>query len=242
MTKRVRILILLVLIISIMIKSDQVVYGAEDLYNIYYSYGIQNALLVGNVVEISAKKETMKVKVVRIVSGMLKCRDHKITIQSDHLDKIKAGDTILVSLKNGNTGKYVYQTAYDQAFYSVQCMDRNKIKMLKNISYDYDCNDFGWFDINLQWFCNTGEELSEEDAADTVKYYRWEGENKELVFDQSKNTYYQDSFSSEFHAPDVLEEKKKRVEHLLFSVFLFASGAIVLYLVIRRRRNQKRHC
>lgn len=190
MAKRYRILILFILILSISVNDYQVVYGADDLYNICNSYDIQDVLLIGKVAEIKLEKETMIVEIIRLVSGKLKYKDNKIKIQCDNLKKLNAGDEVLISLNSVNQKEYLYKTAYEKAFYSVQCLDNKKIKILKNISYDYDYNDFNFFDIILQWFCNTGEILTEEDLLNTTKYYRWEGEKKELVYDQSKDVYY----------------------------------------------------
>lgn len=242
MDKRYRVLMLFVLILSISINDCQVVYGAEDLYNICNSYDVQDALLIGKIVGINLEKETMKVEVIRLVSGKLKYKDNKIKIQCDNLEKLNAGDEVLLSLNSIDQEENLYEIAYEEAFYSVQCMENKKIRILKNISYDYDYNDFNYFDIILQWFCNTGEILTEEDLLNTTKYYRWEGEKKQLVYDQNKDIYYQDSFSSEFNAPDVIRENEKRAENIRAeALMLFGpiamGGAALLYFGARKRKN-----
>jgi hypothetical protein len=86
----------------------------------------------------------------------------------------------------------------------------------------------------LQWYCNTGEELDEQDLSNTTKYYRWVGEKRELVYDQSKDIWYQDSFSSKFSAPDVIKEKK--VVFVKKIIFVFVCGvAAFLFFGIRKK-------
>ena len=79
--------------------------------------------------------------------------------------------------------------------------------------------------------------MTEEDLLNTTKYYRWEGEKKELVYDQGKDVYYQDSFSSEFHAPDVIREKEKRVEALMLLGLIVMGGGVLLYFCVKKRKN-----
>jgi len=82
--------------------------------------------------------------------------------------------------------------------------------------------------ISLQWFCNTGEILYEEDLIDNTKYYRQDGENTELVYDQNKHKWYQDSFSSSFEVPDVMKEKKEFTFKVIIIVFAVCVGSVLL--------------
>ena len=67
-------------------------------------------------------------------------------------------------------------------------------------------------------------------------------QKKQLVYDQSKDVYYQDSFSSEFNASDVIRENEKRAENLkVEALMLFGpiamGGVVLLYIGARKRKN-----
>lgn len=233
MVKKCQKLIVVALFFSIIINY-QVGYLADDLHNVCNSYGVQEALLVGKIVEVTSEKGIMKVEIIRLVSGTLKYKDNKISIQLKELEKLDIGDEVLLSLESVDLNEALYKIAYERACYFVQCMDNKKIKILKTL-YAYDLKSFDYFDIKLQWFCNTGEILGEEDLSDTIKYYRWVGEKKELVYDKSKDKWYQDSFSSKFNAPDVIKSKmKKRVMFMAIISLVFFCGVILLYFATRR--------
>ena len=229
--KKCQELFVLVFIINIIINHP-VVYAAEDLHNVCNSYGEQEALLVGKVEEITLEKGIMKVKIVRLVSGMLKYKDNFVTINFNKLDKLDTGDEILLSLKSVNPDESLYKVAYERACYFVQCMDDKKIKIMNTIYFD--SYDMDYFDIILQWYCNTGEILTEEDLSNTIKYYRWVGGKKELVYDQSKDIWYQDSFTPRFSAPDVIQKKNRVISVCAAGVLaLLLLATAVVFLVVR---------
>lgn len=241
MVKKCQKFIVLAFIISIII-SYQVVCSADVLYSVCNSYGEQEALLVGKVVEINSEKGIMKVEMVRLVSGILKHKDNyvNVNINFDQLDKLDTGDKVLLSLKSVNSDESLYKVAYEDACYLVQCMDDKKIKIM-NTLYFYDSYEMDYFEIILQWYCNTGEILAEEDLSNTIKYYRWIGEKKELVYDQSKDIWYQDSFSSKFSAPDVIQNKN-RVTFMTIFAFVFVCSVILFYFRMKKILKAKVFC
>jgi hypothetical protein len=239
MVRKCQKLIALVFAVSIIIKC-QAVYAADVLYSVCYSVCGQEALLIGKVVDITSEKEIMKVEIVRLVSGILGYEDNYIDVEFNDLEKLDIGNEVLLSLECVNPDKSLYKIAYESGCYFVQCMDNRKIKLVDTLCFS-DSDDSNYFDICLQWYCNTGEMLSEDDLSDTTKFYRWSGDNRELVYDQSKDIWYQDSFSSKFDAPDVFAEvniKKNRVAFITIFGLVFLCGAILLYC--RMRKNIKK--
>ena len=70
------------------------VYSADVLSSVCTSYGGQDALAAGKVVDIDPEKEVMNVEIFRLVSGNLKYKDNTITIQYKKLKKIGIGDQL----------------------------------------------------------------------------------------------------------------------------------------------------
>jgi hypothetical protein len=167
MNKKYEKLIIMAFIISFIIN-NRVAYSADVLYSVCNSCCGQDALLVGKVAKIDAKKGTMKVIIIRLISGKLKYKKNYINIELNHkLKKIGVGNEVLLSLIKDNSEKALYKTYYESGCYFVQCMDDKKIKLGKNI-YWRDSSNVYYFYIYLQWYCNTGETLAEDDLSNTV--------------------------------------------------------------------------
>ena len=72
-------------------------------------------------------------------------------------------------------------------------------------------------------------------STNNTKYYRQDGENTELVYDQNKHKWYQDSFSSSFEVPDVMKEKKEFTFKVIIIVFAVCVGSVLLCYFLRRK-------
>ena len=238
MRKKCHGLIILAVIICVVVNY-QVAYSADVLSSVCTSYGDQDALVAGKVVNIDSEKEVMNVEIFRLLSGNLKYKDNTITIEYKKLKKIGIGDKVLLSLEAANEEDSLYKIAYECGCYSIEYRDDKKLKLLNNI-YTNTISDDDYFDISLQWFCNTGEILYEEDLIDNTKYYRQDGENTELVYDQNKHKWYQDSFSSSFEVPDVMKEKKEFTFKVIIIVFAVCVGSVLLCYFLRRKYISKK--
>lgn len=221
---------IILIIFSIAIFFDtKITHAADDLYNVCNSFGDQDALIVGKVINIDSDA-TMQVEIVRLVSGVvIESKDYKINVQCSNIKrKFEIGNEVLLSVMCIKEKDALYKISYDHACYTVKCMKDNKIEILQNKTYNYGINDFDYFDIVLQWFCNTGEILAEEDTLDNCLFYRWEGGKKQLVYNTKKDIWYQDSFSSEFVAPDIIKEEKTREMKIIFCLLIGSIGSIIL--------------
>ena len=101
MRKKCHGLIILAVIICVVVNY-QVAYSADVLSSVCTSYGDQDALVAGKVVNIDSEKEVMNVEIFRLLSGNLKYKDNTITIEYKKLKKIGIGDKVLLSLEAAN--------------------------------------------------------------------------------------------------------------------------------------------
>ena len=97
----------------------------------------------------------------------------------------------------------------------------------KEVLFDSKNSAEECFAVELQWFVNTGKELSQD--SDGFYCAKLLGKN-ELVYDTKKHKWFKDSFAKKYFAPN------RRIERGL-KVFLFAIGVVALIWYIQRKRK-----
>ena len=213
-----------------------IAFAADVLYSVCYSLGDQDALIVGKVVNADPDEDSIEVEIIRLISGELKEENKSILVVCKNIKKqFNINDEVLLSIENVS-GDVLYNLAYNHACYTVKVMNNDKIELLQNNSFDYDYREFDYFDIILQWFCNTGEILSEDDTENGNLYYRGDGEHRELVYSEKEHKWYQDALSSKFNEPNILYNEKTKLTELMV-IFLGVSVIVVSFYCWRRKQK-----
>lgn len=181
------------------------------------NYSPQDSLIIGEISKITDK--SVEIKVVRIVVGKV-CKTN-ILLQETEKGEFEVGDEILLSVKFLDNELYKCNVAYGH--YKVKIKENKKVEVLfgsKNSAEE--C-----FAVELQWFVNTGKELSQN--SDGFYCAKLLGEN-ELVYDTEKHKWFKNSFEKKYFAPN------RRIERGL-KIFLFAIGAVGLVWCIQRKQR-----
>lgn len=219
---------------------NKLTYSADMLASVCYSVSGQDALLVGTVASLDADENVMQIEVKRLISGELDMEDGRVSLRSgDAAKEMRVGEPVLLSVVKAEGDQPLYEIAHDLSEYKVSSYDGNKVWLLDEKNQD----DLDYFDISLQWFCNTGEMLMDEDftASDGTEYYKYFRSNavkKELVYDSSTKKWYQDSFSSKFIAPDVIKENQIHMYMLIVKVVIVVVLFGILLLTLKRRKDR----
>ncbi len=181
------------------------------------NYSPQDSLIIGEISKITDK--SVEIKVVRIVVGKV-CKTN-ILLQKTERGEFEVGDEILLSVKFLDNELYKCNVAY--GYYKVKIKENKKVEVL----FDSKNSAEECFAVELQWFVNTGEELSQN--SDGFYCAKLLGKN-ELVYDTEKHKWFKNSFEKKYFAPN------RRIERGL-KIFLFAIGAVGLIWCIQRKQR-----
>ena len=183
------------LIICFVLSSNGVL-AAEVTYQIERSLEPQEALVIGRVDGID-RKGYVEFYNVRLVSGKLDSNTflYRFSDMKD-FSEVDIGDTYLLSVKKINETD-IYEEAF-KLCYSVIVDENRKIKINEKVDESGEI-------IELEWFCNTGNDLQENEDGEYFEINKETGEQT-LVFSMESHKWYKNSASDIYSAPDMNSE------------------------------------
>lgn len=180
----------------------------------------QGALIVGIAKEVDKEKDQLTCEVIRVVSGSY--NRSQITIdESTHYDSAtnqevyyQPGAGLVISINKGHPLEGDVEQVM-HGVYQVKIKEHRKVKFEPCLTGD---------DALIEWYVNTG-----------IKKYNYTYDNDyfgigdEVLFDVKANTWYKDSLSPRYIAPDTQLNKVL----IVFGVIII--GLVIPLIVVGRR-------
>lgn len=216
-----------VLFMCFMLNSNRT-FAGDAIYYIETSKDPQDALVIGKVERID-KTGYVEINTVRLISGELETNNFSYRFSNiSDFNKVNIGDTFLLAVKNIKENN-MYEGVFDICYHV-------KIDKNRKIRIDEKVDSSGKI-IELEWFCNTGDDLVGSDG----EFFELNKETGKriLVYDMKNKKWYKDSTSESYTAPDVFRDRYKRRWTIVFVIVSCVLFCMFVYLFIRRHIFQE---
>ncbi len=219
----------LALMIVCPLLSSNCAFAGEVLYDIETSKDPQDALVIGKVERID-KTGYVEINIVRLISGELESSifPYRFSNMRD-FNKVNIGDTFLLAVEKVKENN-MYEAIYDVC-YHVKIDENRRIRIIEKVDSRGDSAE-------LEWFCNTGEDLIDGSDDNLFELNKETGEET-LVYDTKTKKWYKDSTSESYSAPDVLRDRNKRRWTHVFLTAACLLLCMFVYLFIRWHKRRK---